>query len=121
MADDGYRSTGAGNVPAPTEADAGTTYAEDHERWALYDYSGLRAPLADEDMQSLFHRCGSQQAGHGDTRDDAVTGCCGPAVFIRGLEPREEQHRARSVSALAKQSVMGTIARDLTNLRGGVF
>ncbi|EGZ21970.1 hypothetical protein PHYSODRAFT_329856 [Phytophthora sojae] len=108
MADDGHRSTGAGNVLAPTEADAGTTYAEDLERWALYDCSGLRAPLADEDMQSLFHRCRV-------ARSKPVTATrTGPAVFIRALERREEQYRTRS-------SVAGTIARDLTKLRGGVF
>ncbi|KAG7396844.1 hypothetical protein PHYBOEH_001658 [Phytophthora boehmeriae] len=117
MADDGHRNTGAGNVPAPTEADAGSTYAEDLERWALYDCSGLRAPLADEDMQDLFHRCRvARSKSVTATRtvtmqslDAAWTSFVrrwnveGPVAFIRGLERREVQHRARSVSALAKQ------------------
>lgn len=56
--DDGGRRTPEherGERTAPAEAAETTTNSEDMGRWALYDCSGLRAPLGNEKMQSLFH------------------------------------------------------------------
>ncbi|ETP20342.1 hypothetical protein F441_05912 [Phytophthora nicotianae CJ01A1] len=93
------------------------TYAKELGRWALYDYSGIRKPLSDDEMRSLFHH-------HQRTRskpvavmrtvtlnslDNAWTSFAnrwntgGATRFIPSLERREAEHEARSVSALARR------------------
>ncbi|OWY95933.1 hypothetical protein PHMEG_00033926 [Phytophthora megakarya] len=107
---------GVGNRPAPGPQDF-VTYAEELGRWVLYGYSGLREALSDVEMRSLFHR-------HRQTRSKPVTATRavtmtsldqawtsfvhrwnteGVTRFIPSLERREAEHRARSVSALAKR------------------
>ncbi|OWZ17326.1 hypothetical protein PHMEG_0008750 [Phytophthora megakarya] len=80
---------GAGDRPAPGPQDL-ATYAEELGRWVLYDYSGLREALSDDEMRSLFHwhrqTCGKPVTA---TRTVAMT--------------RKAEHRARPVSALAKR------------------
>ncbi|OWZ13056.1 hypothetical protein PHMEG_00013693 [Phytophthora megakarya] len=107
---------GAGNRPAPGPQDF-VTYAEELGRLALYDCSGLRDALSDDEMRSLFHR--HRQTGSKPvmaTRtvtmtslDQAWTSFVhrwntkGATRFIPSLERREAEHRARSVSALVKR------------------
>ncbi|ETP48276.1 hypothetical protein F442_05946 [Phytophthora nicotianae P10297] len=105
---DGGGEADTENRPVPDAGDF-DTYVKELGRWALYDYSGIRKPLSDDEMRSLFHhhqRTRSKPVAVTRTvtqnsLDNAWTSFVnrwntdGATRFIPSLERREAEHEAR--------------------------